>query len=1082
MSNPVKDANVSMSLGGQQHPSDYPVEEIAPSPSDLAELPTEGFTLANDNKYRNYLQLPDIYFQPHRAWQYVGLTGGVRIGSYTLPADQVGIDQDFVFEGLEYRVGPSGTLPLGLKGPALFGEVVVYGTGPQSYKHGAWIQTPVDDNPDMGMPGDEAPEVPEIESYSSPTTHLDRFGIGWAVGFDLIPPNALGVPSWFDVRLAYEGTHSTPNHASEDPSWPTAALPFTADGVGQTTPAELLDITSHALRLDAGTGFLQFTGSIGLWNTTRHNPEDTGGTGQYVTIEDSTLQASEVTDDTSVLHGNFWTAGVTANLSGIAMPRLKSNWGTDDYVGIYLDGDKDGTGAQYVDALHADQTGPLFFVRESRYQKLREQVVKDHPTDVAAQYSQLQAALIKEAQHQYPKVNVLSVESDVYAAILGSEKLPKSANVQVLYDLYLQDPAGFAEARESYIQSCKEAEDAVRAKVNAKLERQGKATNDDDAKKARIAAVKAYANKHNDRAGYLILIPRDRLADARGGTFWLTTDATDCDDQNTDPENDCRPAVRYYQDLDGDGFGNPDESQVARAPITGYVTDKTDCDDTDDTVGNVCGTYYPDADSDTYGNPAGPTKKGAAEGYVLNNTDCDDSNATIHPGAADPQLDCDPSNDDVDTDGDGLGDKLEDRIGTDKTKADTDGDGLSDRFEVLGTKTSGITENGILLDEAVTPYELLRTGEKFGDKTDASAVYLHSNPLDVDTDGDGINDRLELTLRSAALSFNPRSSDSDGDTIGDGIEGSADAKKMALGTYTAVDTDEDGTPDGLDANSDDDAYTDIEESHKKDSTLGVITQYSDLKMAGSGSEAGPAFRASKVRLTDDGIQIADQVHFDTGKATIKADSFDLLNQVAAVINANPSIIIEIQGHTDRQGSDASNQTLSENRAKAIFTYLTTRATPKVDPARLQTVGYGESRPIENPEEDGFKSEANRRVEFVRVGSEAHKYEKKPLTAKSFAQKLGTVVQEAIKKNPHDLQLGIGTTVVYVEAIYTVTLAGIVNLELTMKVDGPDGTAIDYDNRTIPGDITEVLAKYTVVNARTGFFSKSAGTVSITKTE
>jgi len=72
----------------------------------------------------------------------------------------------------------------------------------------------------------------------------------------------------------------------------------------------------------------------------------------------------------------------------------------------------------------------------------------------------------------------------------------------------------------------------------------------------------------------------------------------------------------------------------------------------------------------------------------------------------------------------------------------------------------------------------------------------------------------------------------------------------------------------------------------------------------------------------------------------------------------------IEGHTDSIGSDAYNLKLSDRRAKAVYDYLTSRG---VDPARLSSIGHGESKPIaDNATDEG--RQLNRRVMLIRTDS------------------------------------------------------------------------------------------------------------------
>ncbi|MBW2107933.1 MAG: OmpA family protein [Deltaproteobacteria bacterium] len=108
-----------------------------------------------------------------------------------------------------------------------------------------------------------------------------------------------------------------------------------------------------------------------------------------------------------------------------------------------------------------------------------------------------------------------------------------------------------------------------------------------------------------------------------------------------------------------------------------------------------------------------------------------------------------------------------------------------------------------------------------------------------------------------------------------------------------------------------------------------------------------------------GCWVIKNIHFDTGKATIKTAAYPALDEVIDVFRANPVLKAEIQGHTDNVGSAAMNQALSEKRAKAVFEYLVKCGT---DPDRLSFAGYGYSQPISS--NDTAEGRAmNRRVQL-----------------------------------------------------------------------------------------------------------------------
>ncbi len=106
--------------------------------------------------------------------------------------------------------------------------------------------------------------------------------------------------------------------------------------------------------------------------------------------------------------------------------------------------------------------------------------------------------------------------------------------------------------------------------------------------------------------------------------------------------------------------------------------------------------------------------------------------------------------------------------------------------------------------------------------------------------------------------------------------------------------------------------------------------------------------------------ILRNIYFDTGKATLKPESFQELEKLEKMLKENTSYTIEISGHTDKIGSAELNKKLSKNRAKAVVKYLTDKG---VESNRLIAVGYGEEKPLASNDDELEGREINRRTEF-----------------------------------------------------------------------------------------------------------------------
>lgn len=106
--------------------------------------------------------------------------------------------------------------------------------------------------------------------------------------------------------------------------------------------------------------------------------------------------------------------------------------------------------------------------------------------------------------------------------------------------------------------------------------------------------------------------------------------------------------------------------------------------------------------------------------------------------------------------------------------------------------------------------------------------------------------------------------------------------------------------------------------------------------------------------------VMENIYFETDKYDLLPESFQELNKLVNIMQGNPSMTINIKGHTDNEGNIEHNQKLSENRANSVYNYLVQQG---IMENRLSHEGHGLSQPIaENTTVEGRQK--NRRVEFV----------------------------------------------------------------------------------------------------------------------
>ena len=227
-----------------------------------------------------------------------------------------------------------------------------------------------------------------------------------------------------------------------------------------------------------------------------------------------------------------------------------------------------------------------------------------------------------------------------------------------------------------------------------------------------------------------------------------------------------------------------------------------------------------------------------------------------------------------------------------------------------------------------------------------------------DTDGDGIPDKDDACPQVKGLKeFNGCP-----DTDGDGIADKDDACPEVAGPKEfngCPDTDGDGIADK------DDKCPDVAGPAENGGCPWPDTDGDGVldKDDQCPNEAGPASNNGCPEPNDDDQkrlnQYAKTILFDTGKATIKFQSAEVLNQIINVLKKFPKSRFRIEGYTDSTGNKAKNITLSQNRADAVKIYLIQGG---IASERLESKGYGPEKPIASNKNKKGRA-LNRRVEI-----------------------------------------------------------------------------------------------------------------------
>ena len=260
-----------------------------------------------------------------------------------------------------------------------------------------------------------------------------------------------------------------------------------------------------------------------------------------------------------------------------------------------------------------------------------------------------------------------------------------------------------------------------------------------------------------------------------------------------------------------------------------------------------------------------------------------------------------------------------------------------------------------------------------------------------DTDGDGIYDKNDACPEIPGI----EAFDGCPDTDGDGIKDSDDACPEVAGLKEfngCPDTDGDGITDAKDAcptvkglkalngcpDADGDGVADAKDKcpkeagpaanggcpwgdKDKDGILDNVDKCPDVP--GIASQNGCPAPKPVSPIKEEELkrlqEFARAIYFNSGKSSFRPGVTEKLDMIAGIMKEYPNANFNIEGHTDSQGASASNQALSDRRAKAVLDYLGSHG---VSYSRLSSVGYGEDYPIaDNATREGRAQ--NRRVEI-----------------------------------------------------------------------------------------------------------------------
>lgn len=303
-----------------------------------------------------------------------------------------------------------------------------------------------------------------------------------------------------------------------------------------------------------------------------------------------------------------------------------------------------------------------------------------------------------------------------------------------------------------------------------------------------------------------------------------------------------------------------------------------------------------------------------------------------------------------------------------KPPRDTDADGVPDRLDTCAATPANAT-----VDATGCPSDTDRDGVLNGldscPNTPAGAqTDRRGCPTDEDKDGvpDGL-DQCSATPARAAIDSRGCPSDADGDRVPDGIDQcpNTEFEMRVDANGCPVDSDGDGVPELADRCPATPPGSDVDPlgcPRVKD-TDGDGVQDPQDRCPATATGTRVDMSGCPILFTPERTAVVLRgVNFESGLATLRPESFAILDQVAASLVANPDIRIEIGGHTDNTGNPGTNVQLSQQRANTVLQYLASKGVSRF---HMAARGYGATRPVATNATAAGRAQ-NRRVELRRI--------------------------------------------------------------------------------------------------------------------